>query len=381
MRTWLASLLVVLALAGAARAQDYYDDAPDDYEAALEPHGGWYDVPTYGRVWQPRVVGGWAPYTDGRWVWTAYGWTWVSLEPWAWTFHYGRWAMAPSYGWVWVPGTVWGPAWVDWVYYDGFVGWAPLGPYGWRAGFDDYWFVRDGEFCNPRLRSAYVRHDHLPRNVREDWSRYRVDRVDRSRIERVTRHPVQRYGDRPSDTLAPWHRTRVERDRDGRQGEWGGGDRRRARPDDRDRRGRGRDDFGDRDRDDDVTTTRRPAPDRGPGVRQPEPPLPPPVGRDRRNDRGNDAGTVTRSAPRAPLQRPSSPPSGSGAWRGDVRPMAPGGDGGVSRDGGGAQRSQRPAGGNAGGSRSAGDGRSSTGRSGGGSSGYGSSGYSMPGRP
>jgi hypothetical protein len=391
MRTWLASLLVVLALAGAAGAQDYYDDAPDpdDYESALEPHGGWYDVPTYGRVWQPRVVGGWSPYTDGRWVWTAYGWTWVSIEPWAWTFHYGRWALAPSYGWVWVPGTVWGPAWVDWVYYDGYVGWAPLGPFGWRAGFDDYWFVRDGEFCNPRLRSAYVRHDRLPRNFRDDWTRHRVDRVDRNRIERVTRHPVQRYGDRPSETLAPWHRTRVERDRDGRgrQREWGAGDRRRTRPDD-DGRDRRRYDFGDRDRDrdDDVSTTRRPIPSSRPDVRQPEPPLPPPVVRERRND----PGTVTRSAPSAPTQRPSSPPSGSGAWRSDVRPDVrstaprdgggrtggqPRGDGG-GRGGGGVQRSERPAaGGGGGGNRGAASGRS------GGGSGYGSTGYSMPGRP
>jgi hypothetical protein len=48
---------------------------------------------------------------------------------------------------VWTPGTVWGPAWVTWRYYDGFAGWAPLPPacgyvrgggftyYGSRVGF------------------------------------------------------------------------------------------------------------------------------------------------------------------------------------------------------------------------------------------------------
>lgn len=360
MRTWLASLLVVLALAGAAGAHDpSYEAAPDDFEAALEPHGGWYDVPSYGRVWRPTVVDGWVPYTDGRWVWSSYGWTWLSLEPWAWTFHYGRWALAPSHGWVWVPGTVWGPAWVDWVYYDGYVGWAPLAPFGWRTGFDDYWFVRDDQFCNPRLRSAYVRRDDLPRRFRDDWSRHRVDRVDRHRIERVTRHPVQRYGDRPTETIAPWTRTRVEpmdRDGRGRRGDWGGDDRRRERPDGDDRRRYDRDD---------VPTTRRPAPSARPGVRQPEPPLPPPVVRERRND----PGTVTRSAPAAPTQRPSSPSGGSGAWRSDVRPMAPRGDAAPRGDGGG-QRTGRPSGAGSSGT-SASDGRGSGG----------STGFAMPGRP
>jgi hypothetical protein len=51
----------------------------------------------------------------------------VSAEPWAWTFHYGRWAPTVA-GWAWIPGTVWGPAWVDWYWGDGWVGWAPLGP-------------------------------------------------------------------------------------------------------------------------------------------------------------------------------------------------------------------------------------------------------------
>lgn len=331
----MAALLVVLALAGVVGAQDSSDDDaldPDAYESMLAPHGGWYDVPSYGRVWRPTVVTGWAPYTDGQWVWTAYGWTWVSFEPWAWTFHYGRWALAPSWGWVWVPGTVWGPAWVDWVYYDGYVGWAPLAPFGWRAGFDDYWFVRDDQFCNPRLRSAYVRRGDLPRNVHDHWNEHRVDRLDRHRIERVTRYPVQRYDQRPTATLAPWHRARVEpidrsgdRDRGGRPGGWGGGDRRTPRPGDDRRRYDG-----------DVPATRRPVPSAGPGIRQPEPPLPPPVVRERRND----PGTVTRSAPNAPSQRPSA----AGAWRGDVRPMdrptAPrgGGDGGAPRSGSAGNR-------------------------------------------
>jgi hypothetical protein len=372
MRTWLASLIVVTVLAGAAVAQDYpYDDGPDPdgYEASLAPHGTWDDIPTYGRVWRPSVAYGWAPYSDGQWVWTAYGWTWVSYEPWAWTFHYGRWALAPSYGWVWVPGRVWGPAWVDWVYDDGYVGWAPLGPFGWRAGFDDYFFVRDDQFCNPRLRSAYVPHGRLPGHVRDSWSEHRVDRVDRQRIERVTRHPVRQYGDRPAETLAPWHRRELE-SMDRR-----GSDRRRPGPDQDDHRRSDRDD-------DDVSITRRPAPSSGdrPAVRQPEPPLPPPV-----HERRHEPGTVTRAVPNAPAQRPGVQSNGSGAWHGDVRPMAPRGDGGGGGNRGGDRpaRAERPASGDGQGSHEGGgsgthavDGRTgtSTGRSSSGS-------YPMGGKP
>ena len=49
---------------------------------ALTPYGSWYSTPDYGFVWSPWNVGSdWEPYTNGRWVWSDYGWTWVSYEP------------------------------------------------------------------------------------------------------------------------------------------------------------------------------------------------------------------------------------------------------------------------------------------------------------
>ncbi len=96
----------------------------------LAPFGTWVSLPEYGRVWTPHDVSpGWRPYTTGRWVYTDYGWTWVSDREWGWApFHYGRWAFVASHGWVWIPGTVWGPAWVAWRHAPGWVGWAPLPP-------------------------------------------------------------------------------------------------------------------------------------------------------------------------------------------------------------------------------------------------------------
>jgi hypothetical protein len=104
----------------------------------LSPYGRWFVMEGYGWVWTPSGVAyGWRPFTSGYWVYTDWGWTWVSYWRWGWApFHYGRWGWHSQYGWYWVPGITWGPGWVTWRYRPGWVGWAPLPPHaGWRAGF------------------------------------------------------------------------------------------------------------------------------------------------------------------------------------------------------------------------------------------------------
>jgi Family of unknown function (DUF6600) len=113
-----------------------YQEPPEDvadvsvFYEPLAPYGTWIALPEYGQVWVPHDVSPeWRPYTIGRWVYTDYGWTWVSDQEWGWApFHYGRWTFVASYGWVWIPGTVWAPAWVVWRHSPGWVGWAPLPP-------------------------------------------------------------------------------------------------------------------------------------------------------------------------------------------------------------------------------------------------------------
>lgn len=102
---------------------------------ALSPYGDWYWIDVEGWIWVPAdVPAGWRPYTHGTWVYSTWGWTWVSEWSWGWApFHYGRWLRHPRYGWAWVPGYVWAPAWVTWRLGDGWVGWAPLPP---RARWD-----------------------------------------------------------------------------------------------------------------------------------------------------------------------------------------------------------------------------------------------------
>jgi uncharacterized protein DUF6600 len=141
----------------------------------LQSDGQWFNDPTYGSIWQPNVASSnqsWRPYTDGRWVYTDRGWTWVSNENFGWaTYHYGRWARLSERGWVWVPGSTWAPAWVSWRESDDYVGWAPLPPEaeseqdvkieGWadnyyNIGPGSYVFVKTTDLANQSYRGFIV---------------------------------------------------------------------------------------------------------------------------------------------------------------------------------------------------------------------------------
>ncbi|HEX7078120.1 MAG TPA: DUF6600 domain-containing protein [Candidatus Eisenbacteria bacterium] len=183
-RIAILALAVAIAAALGGCATTYYDQSPatesyDDadygyFYDALSPYGAWYNVSPYGWCWTPYDVPvGWHPYTDGEWVYTDWGWTWLADEPWGWApYHYGRWTYDHYYGWIWVPGNIWAPAWVAWRYGDGWVGWAPLPPdVGWQVGvgldFGSYdldrdlgpyrWsFCREADFTTTRVRTVVI---------------------------------------------------------------------------------------------------------------------------------------------------------------------------------------------------------------------------------
>ena len=123
----------------------------------LAPYGQWTQLGSYGTAWQPNISDpDWAPYSEGHWVYTDYGWTWVSDEPWGWaTYHYGRWVDLDQ-GWFWIPGTQWAPAWVSWRFGGGYCGWVPLPPHGHPFPPRGYLFVRVGSLGSPSLRGAYL---------------------------------------------------------------------------------------------------------------------------------------------------------------------------------------------------------------------------------
>lgn len=139
--------------------QVFYDE--------LSPYGTWIENPAYGYVWIPNVEAGFTPYaTNGYWVFTDDGWTWVSDYPWGWApFHYGRWYTDAMYGPMWIPDNVWGPGWVSWRQSEDYYGWAPMGPgisismsygNGYNEHFNDYTFVRGSYFGRRDIHNYYV---------------------------------------------------------------------------------------------------------------------------------------------------------------------------------------------------------------------------------
>jgi hypothetical protein len=167
----------------ARRAPESSSDRPtasyNTFYTKLDPYGEWRETSDYGYVWQPREAErsrSWRPYSDGHWVYTDAGWTWISEEPFGWaTYHYGRWTRLRNIGWVWVPGDEWASAWVSWRKSDDYVGWAPLPPearfdrqtgiHNWSDNYYDigpeqYCFVETKQFGAPRIQSTIVPTEH-----------------------------------------------------------------------------------------------------------------------------------------------------------------------------------------------------------------------------
>jgi len=157
--------------------------SPDVYGTeSLDPYGQWRNDPQYGEVWVPSVDAGWAPYSEGRWVWVDYyGWTWLGAEPWAWApYHYGWWYRPVWGGWAWYPGPIaahyyWRPALVGFFGWGGGfgvsfgfgfanVGWCPLAPFevfhpwygrGFGGGYNRFTVVNNVNITNVYHNASY----------------------------------------------------------------------------------------------------------------------------------------------------------------------------------------------------------------------------------
>jgi hypothetical protein len=191
----------------------------------LEPHGAWLETSDYGYVWQPREAESsrrWRPYTNGRWVYTDAGWTWISQEPFGWaTYHYGRWTRLRGIGWVWVPGDQWAPAWVSWRKSNDYVGWAPLPPearfdqrtgiHNWSDNYydigpDQYSFVPTREFGAQRIESTIVPPE---RNVTIVNQTTNVTNITYNNMTVVNEGPD--YDEMRTQSREPMQRLRLER--------------------------------------------------------------------------------------------------------------------------------------------------------------------------
>jgi hypothetical protein len=164
------------------------------------------EYPGLGQVWLPDAGSDFVPYsTNGHWILTNYGWTWVSDYNWGWApFHYGRWDYENRYGWMWIPGYDWGPSWVSWRYYDGYYGWAPMGSglsinisFGRQYNnTNDHWiFVRDRDFNRSNLRNYIVRDNsrgEILRNSQVIRRQVYDSRQQRNYISGPSRDDIQR---------------------------------------------------------------------------------------------------------------------------------------------------------------------------------------------
>jgi len=197
----------------------------DTFYTQLDRYGDWRETSDYGYVWQPRQAQSrtWRPYTDGHWVYTDVGWTWVSEEPFGWaTYHYGRWTRLRNIGWVWVPGDEWAPAWVSWRKSNDYVGWAPLPPearfdrgtgiHNWSdsyydVGPDQYCFVETKQFGAPRLENAVIPSE---RNVTIVNQTTNVTNITYNNTTIVNQGPS--YDEIRTQTQQPIERLRLERE-------------------------------------------------------------------------------------------------------------------------------------------------------------------------
>ena len=170
-------------------AETHYDELPEEvreHAPDLEGHGRWHHDVHLGWVWYPTVSAGWAPYRLGRWAHTPFGLTWISYDPWGWApYHYGRWGHGPL-GWYWLPGSVWGPGWVSWSYGYDWVGWSPLGYYGYAVYPFHRWHGHYGWYDSfysnrPRVRRGQVLGKAVPRGSvnRQAWSFTSRDAIGR----------------------------------------------------------------------------------------------------------------------------------------------------------------------------------------------------------
>ena len=111
------------------------------YAHEFDSSGRWVTDRTYGSVWVPAVERGWSPYSNGRWVWQANDYVWLSFDPWYAPFHYGRWSWGVSVGWFWIAPrgrAYWSPGYVGWSVVGDEVSWVPLGHNEVYYGYGNY---------------------------------------------------------------------------------------------------------------------------------------------------------------------------------------------------------------------------------------------------
>ena len=178
----------------------YTDRGKTDFDTVLQllnPYGTWSKIDG---AWAYTPLDHQAPYTDGRWIYTEYGWFWKGALPHSWaTEHYGYWKRGIDHVWSWYPGPFWLPEIVELRDTSTHIGWRSAAvnregdfvekPEDRYAKTDEWTFVSMAQFANPITPSLVAKPD-LAKSLLEDSTDCRHTYVTYREIDRPGPHPA-----------------------------------------------------------------------------------------------------------------------------------------------------------------------------------------------
>jgi hypothetical protein len=190
-----------LNTASPAGMTSYTDPGKADFDTMLQivnPYGSWSKIDGQ---WAFTPRDHQAPYTDGRWLYTEYGWYWKGRLPHSWvTEHYGYWKRGADKVWSWYPGPYWLPQTVEIRATSNYIGWrsgevddeghfveAPIDRF---SKMDEWTFVTLAQFANP-ITPALV----APADVTKTQLEESID----SSHTYLTYREIDRPGPHPAD--------------------------------------------------------------------------------------------------------------------------------------------------------------------------------------
>ena len=190
-----------ISRAGMTLETPYTDKGQTDFDTALQllnPYGTWSKIDG---KWAFTPRDHLAPYTDGRWLYTEYGWYWKGSLPHSWaTEHYGYWKRGADKAWSWYPGPIWLPQIVEFRATSGYIGWrsgevdsdgnfveAPIDRY---SKPEEWTFVTLAQFANPITPDIVAK---------PDVAQVQLDESTDCRHTYLTYREIDRPGPHPAD--------------------------------------------------------------------------------------------------------------------------------------------------------------------------------------
>ena len=200
---FIVTLLGFTAIAGrAGMTADtaYTDRGQTDFDTVLQllnPYGTWTKVDD---KWAYLPSDHLAPYTEGRWLYTEYGWFWQGRLPHSWaTEHYGYWKCNEDKQWLWYPGPFWLPQTVEIRASSSSIGWRSAEvdddgnfveqPIDRFAKTSEWTFVTLAQFANPITPRIIAPLSVIKQNLEDSTDSHHTYMTYRA-IDRPGPHPA-----------------------------------------------------------------------------------------------------------------------------------------------------------------------------------------------